>query len=75
MKLKRKHEPIFFGVAMAAVMSFIMSVVMIIRNVGITPMFFKILLVEWAIGFIAALIPSIFMPPVISKVFNKLVKD
>lgn len=75
MKLQRKHEPLFFGITMAAVMSFIMSVVMIIRNVGITPMFFKILLVEWAIGFIAALIPSIFMSPIISKVFNRLVKD
>lgn len=73
MKLNKIFKPILFGTLMAIGMSFFMSLAMIIKNVGITADFFKILISEWAFATIIALIPSILLPPVIEKIIGKII--
>ncbi len=73
MKSNKIFKPILFGTLMAIGMSFFMSLAMIIKNVGITADFFKILISEWAFATIIALIPSILLPPVIEKIIGKII--
>lgn len=53
-------------------MNFFMAIAMLIKNVGITPGFFKIFGSEWLFGTIVALLPSILLPPVIEKLLRKI---
>lgn len=71
MKQLKKFEPILFGVLMAAGMSFIMSLAMMLIKAGIPPNFLKVFLGEWALGFAVSLLPSLFLPPLISKLLSK----
>ncbi|MGO4987206.1 DUF2798 domain-containing protein [Gallicola sp. Sow4_E12] len=73
MKSNKIFKPILFGTLMAIGMSFFMSLAMIIKNVGITADFFKILISEWAFATIISLIPSILLPPVIEKIIGKII--
>ena len=73
MKIDKKYENMLFGIFMAAGMSLFMSTAMLIKNMGITPSFFSILIREWAFGFLISLVPSILLPPFISKLISKLV--
>ncbi len=69
--MNNKKEKLIFALLMALGMSFFMSLTMVIKNVGINPQFFIILLKEWGFSFLVSILPSIFLPVLINKLLGK----
>jgi uncharacterized membrane protein YjjP (DUF1212 family) len=73
MKINKKFEPYIFTVIMAFGMSFMMSFVISLMNMGFVDHFFSIWIKSWVPAFFIALIPAFFMGKIARIVLNKII--
>lgn len=75
MKISKKQAPLVFSVLMALSMSLVMSFFMLLIKAGIRPGFLQMLLKDWALGFVVALLPSFLLPKLINRLMRKFIKE
>jgi len=72
-KINKKFEPYIFTVIMAFGMSFMMSFVISLMNMGFVDHFFLIWIKSWVPAFFIALIPAFFMGKVARFVLGRII--
>ncbi len=75
MKIVIKRAEIWFGVIMALAMSFTMSTVMTIANVGFVHNFLVVWLRGFAIGTVVATPTAFLVAPLAKKLANRMSED
>jgi len=73
MKLNKKFEPYIFTVIMAFGMSLMMSLIILLMNIGFVDHFFLIWIRAWIPAFFIALIPAFFMGKLARFVLSRII--
>ncbi len=71
--IPKKYETIVFAFVMSSLMSFIMSGVITIINIGIPPNFIQLWLKAYGSAFMIAFPTVLFVVPVVRKIVAKLI--
>ncbi len=74
MGINKSYESLVFAFFMGLGMSFFMSFIMTLINVGMNRVFFKIWMGNWGIGSIVAVPVSLILPPFISRLVKMVVE-
>ncbi|NWG10933.1 DUF2798 domain-containing protein [Candidatus Bathyarchaeota archaeon] len=75
MKINRKYEMVLFAVFVSMGMSFAMSLVLTIVNLGFVPGFLQKWLSAFAVGFLVSVPASLIIIPVVRIIVGKLTTD
>ena len=75
MKIDKKYSTILFGIFVSLGMSFAMSLVLTLINLGLVSDFFEKWLGAFAVGFVVSLPTSLVIVPFARKIVDKLTMD
>lgn len=74
-RVNKKYSTILFGVLLSLGMSFSMSLVLTLINLGFVPDFFEKWIRAFAIGFIVSFPTSMLIIPIVRRIVSKLTMD
>jgi len=75
LKIDKKYSTILFGIFVSLGMSFAMSLVLTLINLGLVSDFFEKWLGAFAVGFVVSLPTSLVIVPFARKIVDKLTMD
>ena len=72
MKIPKKYSGVLFPLIMAFIMSALISLVMVIKNIGFEKQVFSVWIISWPIAFIVAFPIAVFVAPLSKKLVEKI---